>query len=144
MQDELIKNYVELDSHLQEDIISVNIILEIDIGNDKPVLENIRMIFNKNISVQDMIKEIIPNLNDSLTNKNKKIYLNPESNEYQLCECFESIDGGNRTYINGNILEKRTILQNISSRYFKILYSAKDVLLNFQRKKSICDACIII
>ena len=144
MQDELIKNYVELDSHLQEDIISVNIILEIDIGNDKPVLENIRMIFNKNISVQDMIKEIIPNLNDSLTNKNKKIYLNPESNEYQLCECFESIDGGNRTYINGNILEKRTILQNISSRYFKILYSAKDVLLNFQRKKTICDACAII
>ena len=144
MQDDLIKNYVELDSHLQEDIISVNIILEIDIGNDKPVLENIRMIFNKNVSVQDMIKEIIPNLNDSLTNKNKKIYLNPESNEYQLCECFESIDGGNKTYINGNILEKRTLLQNISSRYFKILYSAKDVLLNFQRKKTICDACAII
>ena len=144
MQDELIKNYVELDSHLQEDIISVNIILEIDIGNDKPVLENIRMIFNKNVSVQDMIKEIIPNLNDSLANKNKKIYLNPESNEYQLCECIETLDGGNKTYINGNILEKRTILQNISSRYFKILYSAKDVLLNFQRKKSICDACKII
>ena len=144
MQDDLIKDYVELDSHLQEDIISVNIILEIDIGNDKPVLENIRMIFNKNVSVQDMIKEIIPNLNDSLANKNKKIYLNPESNEYQLCECIETLDGGNKTYINGNILEKRTILQNISSRYFKILYSAKDVLLNFQRKKSICDACIII
>ena len=144
MQDELIKNYVELDSHLQEDIISVNIILEIDIGNDKPVLENIRMIFNKNASVQDMIKEIIPNFNDSLANKNKKIYLNPESNEYQLCECIETLDGGNKTYINGNILEKRTILQNISSRYFKILYSAKDVLLNFQRKKTICDACAII
>ena len=143
MQDELNKNYVELDSQFQEDIISVNIILEIDIGNDKPVLENIRMIFNKNVSVQDMIKEIIPNLNDSLTNKNKKIYLNPESNEYQLCECFETIDGGNKTYVNGNILEKRTILQNISSRYFKILYSAKDVLLNFQRKKTICDTCII-
>ena len=144
MQDDPVENYVELDSHLQEDIISVNIILEIDIGNDKPVLENIRMIFNKNASVQDMIKEIIPNFNDSLANKNKKIYLNPESNEYQLCECIETLDGGNKTYINGNILEKRTILQNISSRYFKILYSAKDVLLNFQRKKSICDACIII
>ena len=144
MQDGLIKRYVKLDSPLQEDQISVNIILEIDIGNDKPILENLRMNFNKNSSVHDMIKEIIPNLNDSLANKNKKIYLNPESNEYQLCECIETLDGGNKTYINGNILEKRTILQNISSRYFKILYSAKDVLLNFQRKKSICDACIII
>ena len=144
MQDGLIKRYVKLDSPLQEDQISVNIILEIDIGNDKPILENLRMNFNKNSSVHDMIKEIIPNFNDSLANKNKKIYLNPESNEYQLCECIETLDGGNKTYINGNILEKRTILQNISSRYFKILYSAKDVLLNFQRKKSICDACIII
>ena len=144
MQDGLIKRYVKLDSPLQEDQISVNIILEIDIGNDKPILENLRMNFNKNSSVHDMIKEIIPNFNDSLANKNKKIYLNPESNEYQLCECFESIDGGNKTYINGNILEKRTLLQNISSRYFKILYSAKDVLLNFQRKKTICDACAII
>ena len=91
-----------------------------------------------------MIKEIIPNFNDSLANNNKKIYLNPESNDYQLCECIESVDGGIRTYINGNILEKRTKLKNISSRNFKILYSAKDVLLNFQRKKNICDACIII
>ena len=144
MQDGLIKRYVKLESPLQEDLISVNIILEIDMGDDRPVLENIRMNFNKNSNVNDMIKEIIPNFNDSLANKNKKIYLNPESNEYQLCECIENIDGGIRTYINGNILEKRTKLQNISSRNFKILYSAKDVLLNFQRKKNICDACIII
>ena len=144
MQDGLIKRYVKLDSPLQEDQISVNIILEIDIGNDKPILENLRMNFNKNSSVHDMIKEIIPNFNDSLANKNKKIYLNPESNEYQLCECIENVEGGIRTYINGNILEKRTKLQNTSSRIFKILYSAKDILLNFQRKKTICDACIII
>ena len=144
MQDGLIKRYVKLESPLQEDLISVNIILEIDMGNDRPVLENIRMNFNKNSNVNDMIKEIIPNFNDSLANSNKKIYLNPESNEYQLCECIENIDGGIRTYINGNILEKRTKLQNTSSRNFKILYSAKDVLLNFQRKKTICDTCIII
>ena len=144
MQDGLIKRYAKFDSTIQEDLISVNIILEIDMGNDRPVLENIRMNFNKNSSVNDMIKEMIPNFNDSLANKNKKIYLNPESNDYQLCECIENIDGGIRTYINGNILEKRTKLQNTSSRNFKILYSAKDVLLNFQRKKTICDACIII
>ena len=144
MQDGLIKRYVKLESPLQEDLISVNIILEIDMGNDRPVLENIRMNFNKNSNVNDMIKEIIPNFNDSLANSNKKIYLNPESNDYQLCECIESEDGGIRTCINGNILEKRTKLQNTSSRNFKILYSAKDVLLNFQRKKTICDTCIII
>ena len=144
MQDSLIKKYVKLDSPLQEDLISVNIILEIDIGNDKPILENIKMNFNKNSNVNDMIKEIIPNFNDSLANSNKKIYLNPESNEYQLCECIENVEGGIRTYINGNILEKRTKLQKISSRNFKILYSPKDVLLNFQKKKNICDACVII
>ena len=144
MQDGLIKRYAKFDNPLEEDLISVNIFLEIDTGNDNPILENIKMNFNKNSNVNDMIKEIIPNFNDSLANKNKKIYLNPESNEYQLCECIENIDGGIRTYINGNILEKRTKLQNTSSRNFKILYSAKDVLLNFQRKKTICDACIII
>ena len=144
MQDGLIKRYAKLDSPLQEDLISVNIFLEIDTGNDNPILEKIKMNFNKNSNVTDMIKEIIPNFNDSLANSNKKIYLSPESNDYQLCECIESEDGGIRTCINGNILEKRTKLQNISSRNFKILYSAKDVLLNFQRKKTICDTCIII
>ena len=144
MQENLIKNYVQLDSSKKEDLISVNIILEIQMGMDKTVLESIKMNFHKNINVSDMLKEIIPNFNDSLENNKKKIYLNPESNDYQLCECYESIEGGIRTYTNGNILEKRTKLQKISSRNFKILYSPKDILLNFQRKKKICDACFII
>ena len=125
-------------------MISVNIILEIKIGLDKTVLESIKMNFNKNMTVSDMLKEIIVNFNDSLENNNKKIYLNPESNEYKLCECVESFEGGIRTYINGNILEKRAKLKNISSRNFKILYSPKDILLNFQRKKKVCDSCEII
>ena len=57
---------------------------------------------------------------------------------------FFVIIGGVRTYIGGNILEKRAKLKNISSRNFKIIYSPRDILLNFQRKKNICDACIII
>ena len=144
MQENLIKNYVQLDSSMKEDSISVNIILEIQMGMDKTVLESIKMNFNKNINVNDMLKEIIPNFNDSLENNKKKIYLNPESNDYQLCECYENVEGGIRTYTNGNILEKRTKLQKISSRNFKILYSPKDILLNFQRKKKVCDGCIII
>ena len=144
MQDQLIKYNSISDSSFKEELISVNIILEINMGMDKTVLECIKMNFNKNINVNDMLKEIIPNFNDSLENNNKKIYLNPESNEYQLCECSESIEGGIRTFINGNVLEKRTKLQKISSRTFKLLYSPKDILLNFQRKKNICDGCIII
>ena len=144
MQENLIKNSVQLDNPERQDLISVNIILEIQMGLDKTILESIKMNFHKNTNINDMIKEIIPNFNDSLENNNKKIYLNPESNEYQLCECYESIEGGIRTYTNGDILEKRTKLQNISSRNFKLLYSPKDVLLNFQRKKKICDACLII
>ena len=144
MQENLIKNSVQLDNPQKDNLISVNIILEIKIGMDKTVLESIKMNFNKNTNVSDMIKEIIPNFNDSLQNNNKKIYLNPESNEYQLCECYENIEGGIRTYTNGEILEKRTKLQNISSRNFKIIYSPKDVLLNFQRKKNVCDGCLLI
>ena len=144
MQENLIKNYVKLDSPLKEESISVNIILEISMGEDKTVLESIKMNFNKNINVGDMLKEIIPNFNDSLENNKKKIYLNPDSNEYQLCECYESTDGGIRTFTNGNVLEKRTKLQKISSRNFKILYSPKDILLNFQKKKSVCEGCLII
>ena len=144
MQENLIKNYIQLESTTKEELITVNIILEIKIGLDKTVLESIKMNFNKNMTVNDMLKEIIINFNDSLENNNKKIYLNPESNEYKLCECFENFEGGIRTYINGNILEKRAKLKNISSRNFKILYSPKDILLNFQRKKKICDSCQII
>ena len=144
MQENLIKNYIQLESNIKEELISVNIILEIKIGLDKTVLESIKMNFNKNMTVSDMLKEIIVNFNDSLENNNKKIYLNPESNEYKLCECVESFEGGIRTYINGNILEKRAKLKNISSRNFKILYSPKDILLNFQRKKKVCDSCEII
>ena len=144
MQENLIKNYIQLESTAKEELITVNIILEIKIGLDKTVLESIKMNFNKNMTVNDMLKEIIINFNDSLENNNKKIYLNPESNEYKLCECVESFEGGIRTYINGNILEKRAKLKNISSRNFKILYSPKDILLNFQRKKKLCDACEII
>ena len=144
MQENLIKNYIQLESTTKEELITVNIILEIKIGLDKTVLESIKMNFNKNMTVNDMLKEIIINFNDSLENNNKKIYLNPESNEYKLCECVESFEGGIRTYINGNILEKRAKLKNISSRNFKILYSPKDILLNFQRKKNICDGCLII
>ena len=144
MQENLIKNYIQLDSTTKEELITVNVILEIKIGLDKTVLESIKMNFNKNMTVNDMLKEIIINFNDSLENNNKKIYLNPESNEYKLCECLESFEGGIRTYINGNILEKRAKLKNISSRNFKILYSPKDIFLNFQRKKKICDSCEII
>ena len=144
MQENLIKNYIQLESTTKEELITVNIILEIKIGLDKTVLESIKMNFNKNVTVNDMLKEIIINFNDSLESNNKKIYLNPESNEYKLCECVESFEGGIRTYINGNILEKRAKLKNISSRNFKILYSPKDILLNFQRKKKLCDACEII
>ena len=144
MKDQLIKNYSKLDMPIKEDLIGVNIVLEIKMGEDKTILESIKMNFNKNININDMLKEIIPNFNDSLENNNKKIYLNPESNEYQLCECMESMEGGIKTYINGNILEKRTKLQKISSRIFKLLYSPKDILLNFQRKKNICNGCIII
>ena len=143
MQENLIKNYVKLDSPLKDELISVNIILEVKIGEDKTIIESIKMNFNKNINVSDMLKEIIPNFNDSLENKNKKIFLNPDSSEYQLCECNESMEGGIRTFINGNTLEKRAKLQNISSRSFKLLYSPKDILLNFQKKKNICNACII-
>ena len=144
MQENLIKNYIQLDSTTREELITVNVVLEIKIGLDTTVLESIKMRFNKNTNVNDMLKEIIVNFNDSLETNNKKIYLNPESNEYKLCECEESFEGGIRTYTNGNVLEKRAKLKNISSRNFKIIYSPKDILLNFQRKKKICDACFIV
>ena len=143
MQENLIKNTIFLDEFPKEDLISVNIILEIKMGEDKTVLESLTMNFNKNIYISDMIKEIIPNFNDSLEKHNKKIYLSPESNEYQLCECYEHNEDGINYYTNGKIIEKREKLQKLSTRNFKILYSPKDILINFQRKKNICDACLI-
>ena len=143
MQENLIKNYIQLESRTREELISINVVLEIKISLEQTILESIKMNFNKNININDMLKEIIVNFNDSLANNNKKIYLNPESNDYKLCECTESFEGGVRTFINGNILERRAKLKNISSRTFKIIYSPKDILLNFQRKRNICNACVI-
>ena len=143
MQENLVKNYIQLESITKEELISVNVILEIKISLQNTVLESIKMNFNKNINVNDMLKEIIVTFNDSLENNNKKIYLNPESNDYKLCECTESFAEGVKTFINGNILEKRAKLKNISARNFKIIYSPKDILLNFQRKRKICDMCFI-
>ena len=143
MQENLIKNYIQLESRTREELISINVVLEIKISLEQTILESIKMNFNKNINVNDMLKEIIVNFNDSLANNNKKIYLNPESNDYKLCECTESFEGGVRTFISGNILERRAKLKNISSRTFKIIYSPKDILLNFQRKRNICNACVI-
>ena len=143
MQENLIKNYIQLESRTREELISINVVLEIKISLEQTILESIKMNFNKNINVNDMLKEIIVNFNDSLANNNKKIYLNPESNDYKLCECTESFEGGVRTFINGNILERRAKLKNISSRTFKIIYSPKDILLNFKKKKNICNACVI-
>ena len=143
MQENLIKNYIQLESRTREELISINVVLEIKISLEQTILESIKMNFNKNININDMLKEIIVNFNDSLANNNKKIYLNPESNDYKLCECTESFEGGVRTFINGYILERRAKLKNISSRTFKIIYSPKDILLNFQRKKNICNACVI-
>ena len=144
MKENLSKNYIQLEAVNKEELITVNVILEIKISLEKTVLESIKMSFNKNINVNDMLKEIIVTFNDSLENNNKKIYLNPESNDYKLCECTESFESGIRTYINGNILEKRAKLKNISARHFKIIYSPKDILLNFQRKRKICDTCFIV
>ena len=133
-----------MDTPILEDLIELNIILEIKMSDDKIVLESIRMNFNKNLNVSEMIKQIIPNFNESLENHNKKIYLNPDSNEYQLCECIESNQGGINLFECGKTLEKRVKIQNIQSKNLKILYSSKDILINFQRKKGFCqNACII-
>ena len=147
MQQNLIKNSVDidLDTPILEDLIELNIILEIKMPMDKTILESITMSFSKNINVGEMIKQIIPNFNESLENNGKRIYLNPDSNEYQLCECIESYEGGINKYDNGNILEKRTKIQNIQTKNLKILYSSKDILLNFERKKKFCqNRCTII
>ena len=143
MKGSLSKNYIKLESNSREELIVINIILEIKTGADKTVFESVKMNFNKNINVNDMLKEIIVNFNDVLENNNKRIYLNPESNEYKLCECTQNYIDGIKTFTNGNILEKRAKLKNISARDFRLLYSPKDILLNFQRKKNMCDACFI-
>ena len=143
MKGSLSKNYIKLESNSREELIVINIILEIKTGADKTVFESVKMNFNKNINVNDMLKEIVVNFNDVLENNNKRIYLNPESNEYKLCECTQNYIDGIKTFTNGNILEKRAKLKNISARDFRLLYSPKDILLNFQRKKNMCDACFI-
>ena len=59
MQENLIKNYLRIESSTKEELITVNIVLEIKISLEKTILESIRMKFNKNINVNDMLKEIM-------------------------------------------------------------------------------------
>ena len=55
MQENLIKNYIQLESTTKEELISVNVILEIKLSLEKTILESIKMKFNKNINVNDML-----------------------------------------------------------------------------------------
>ena len=147
MQDIQIKKLDDINyqSHnQQEGIITVNIILEIKMSLDKTILENIKMNFNKNTTIRNMLKEIIPNFNDILEHNDKNIYLNPESDDFDLCDCIETEEGGVTVYKEGSILGKRTKLENLQTTNFKLLYSPRDVLINFKRKKNLCDNCVIV
>ena len=144
MKENFLDDSINYNESKKEDLIPVNIILEIKMGNENTIIERIRMNFHENITINDMIKEIVPNFNDLLENHDKKIYLNPESNEYQLCECEENNENGIIKFSNGNILEKRAQLLKISSRTFKIICFPKDILFNYERKQNVCDGCLII
>ena len=142
MKEGLIKNFDTSDDTSDNDSIEVSIVLEIKTAENN-VVEKLSMKFNKNINIRDMIKEIIPNFNEVLQNSDKKIYLNPESNDYQLCECKVENEDGEETYTNGEILDKTLKLKKVQKTNFKILYSSKDILLNF-KKKTVCNLCMII
>ena len=110
MQENLIKNYVQLESGSKGELITVNVVLEIKIGVDKTVLESIKMNFNKNMNVNDMLKEIIVNFNDSLETNHKKIYLNPERpSKEEIEEEEEEPETIGKTKIQKTILGGRVL-----------------------------------
>ena len=44
MKDNLIKNYIQLESTTKEELISVNVVLEIKLGIDKTIIESIKIV----------------------------------------------------------------------------------------------------
>ena len=129
-----------------KDLIETFIILEFE-STDGRVYEANRMFFKKDITINEMIKQIITNYNEEFEALNKNIYLIPEGIGYNLCECedFEIKPGTFKT-TNVQFLNSDCPLVDIKNKTFRLFFDPKDILLNYNPKsdKGKCSGCTIV
>lgn len=119
---------------------SIEIVCHVQINNDvQQVEEQLTMHFNKNITIKEILKEIVVNFNSLFEAKNIGIRFKPDGLEYDL-ERYSDEEN-----VEKEQFQRRKKLIDVNCTEFTLLYSPQDIMLNFNRSKPICSsACFII
>ena len=118
----------------------IGIVCHVQIKNDVQQLEEqISLPFHKNLTIKEILKEIVVNFNSLFEAKNIGVKFKPDGLEYDL-ERYSKEEN-----IEKEKFQRRKKLIDVNCTEFTLLYSPQDIMLNFNRSKSLCStACLII
>ena len=129
-------------SNQKDNLIAIKVFINIEYDQNI-INENITLNFRKNISVREMLKEIINNFNLHFEENNIKIKLKTEGLGYGIIN-YQEISSEKESKIHKKVFQKREKLYELKSTTFKLIYDPSDILINFENQKFTCFTCSII
>ena len=129
-------------SNQKDNLITIKVFINIEYDQNI-INENITLNFRKNISVREMLKEIINNFNLHFEENNIKIKLKTEGLGYGIIN-YQEISSEKESKIHKKVFQKREKLYELKSTTFKLIYDPSDILINFENQKFTCFTCSII
>ena len=129
-------------SKLDDNLISIKVYINIEYDQNT-INEYISLDLRKNISVREMIKEIVNNFNIHFEEKEINVKLKTEGLGYEIINYNEiSSDKENKTH--KNVFKEKQKLYELNTTNFKLIYDPSDILINFETQKVTCVTCSII
>ena len=126
----------------KDNLISIKVYINIEYDQNT-INEYISLDLRKNISVREMIKEIVNNFNIHFEEKEINIKLKTEGLGYEIINYNEiSSDKENKTH--KNVFKEKQKLYELNTTNFKLIYDPSDILINFETQKVTCVTCSII
>lgn len=126
----------------KDNLISIKVYINIEYDQNT-INECVSLDLRKNISVREMIKEIVNNFNIHFEEKEINIKLKTEGLGYEIINYNEiSSDKENKTH--KNVFKEKQKLYELNTTNFKLIYDPSDILINFETQKVTCVTCSII
>ena len=126
----------------KDNLISIKVYINIEYDQNT-INEYISLDLRKNISVREMIKEIVNNFNIHFEEKEINVKLKTEGLGYEIINYNEiSSDKENKTH--KNVFKEKQKLYELNTTNFKLIYDPSDILINFETQKVTCVTCSII
>ena len=129
-------------SNQNDKLISIKVFINIEYDQNK-INENISLNFRRNISVREMLKEIVNNFNLHFEQNNIKIKLKTEGLGYGIIN-YQQISSVKENKIHKKVFQNREKLYELNSTSFKLIYDPSDILINFENQKATCFSCSMI